>query len=295
MQPKEIVSLVRKAIDLINASPTIEANIDQQREDFAVVSDFIAFCKALPENSEVPTTISTAWEAIPDEWLEGNFPEQTSENGYNACQSFGKFSARSKACKHCQTQDVDEFIRCQKATEINKKPTREPAGTSRYGHVLGSKSAFVDDYLPEGASEETILAGLMNQWPDMSRETAINKIRSHISWLPRVRGVEITIIREDDGYHYKASVDHWCGSKEAVVPVTNVKIDNRTAVVEKAEKKAEKKARAEGEKKLKEEKNKVEKIKGGKKKGEKKVAKPSAIEKPSASQSTTEAEPEPAE
>lgn len=260
MQSKEIMSLVRKAVEVVNISPVINTTIDPNREDSAVAADFISFCKGIPENTEVPVAVSTAWEAIPDEWLEGKFPEPTAEEGYNECKSFGKYSARSKACKRCQTQNIDEHIRCQKATEINRKPAREPAGTSRYGHILGSKSAFIDDFIVDGVDENTLIAKMQEQWPEMTTSQAVNKIRSHIAWLPRVRGVEVTITRTDDGIHYKAAVEKWCGSKDAVIPVTNIRIDKRTAVVEKAEKKVQ----ADGEKKLREEKKKVKDIKSDK-------------------------------
>lgn len=279
MTPKEIITLVRNACGVINATPTIEAEIDLEREDNAIIADFIALCKGIPEDQNVPETVSTAWDAIPDEWLEGKLPEP-----YNTCSSFGKQSARSKACKRCQKDNIDEYLRCGKTTEVKRKPTKEPAGTSRYGHILGSKSAFIDDFIVDGINESELIKKMQEKWEDMSTETCINKIRSHIAWLPRVRGVEVVITRLDGDYHYKASVEKWCGSKESVVQVKNVRIDKRTKKLEqekkkaeKAEKKAEKKAKAEGEKKVKKAKKEVEAIKKEKPAGKtSKVSKPVA-------------------
>jgi hypothetical protein len=84
----------------------------------------------------------------------------------------------------------------------NKKPTAKakkasaPKERSRYGHIPGSMSAFIDDLLWEGVNMDTVVKRMQKAFPKKDEAHLKAKFRIHKNYLPDARGITVT---EKDG------------------------------------------------------------------------------------------------
>lgn len=192
-------------------------------------------------------------------------PPVKDENGN--CRKFGHPKDSLSCCKKCAAEQPDEFLRCKdeaiaikerKAAERAaareaKKAEREAARTkmtdeeraearkkyrlemyksgnlSRYGHRPNSISALIDDAIYKGINHEDLVKTILMNNPDTTEDKARIKIRDHIAYLPKKRGVIVTIIKEDNApVFYKTTMKEWCKDPEGFLPTENVIDDRRT-------------------------------------------------------------------
>ena len=148
-------------------------------------------------------------------------------------------AAEREAAKLARANMTDE----EKTTERmeKRKQAYQKGNLSRYGHRLGSTAALIDDALYEGITHENLIRRILEVNPNTNEEKANIKVRDHINYLPKKRGIVVIISKADNSPNfYKTEVEEWC-KDPSVEPTENTILDNRTprpAVAGKAKEKS---------------------------------------------------------
>ena len=131
--------------------------------------------------------------------------------------------AAEKEKKATMTEEEKVAYRLQMRKENYQK-----RDLSRYGHRLGTTAALIDDCLFEGIDHESLVRAILENNPDTNEDKARVKVRDHINYLPKKRGIVVTITKRDNAPDfYKTSDKTWC--KDPCVEATaNVVEDKRT-------------------------------------------------------------------
>ena len=131
--------------------------------------------------------------------------------------------AAEKAKKAAMTDEEKAAYRLQM-----RKESYQNRELSRYGHRPGTIAALIDDCLFKGIDKETLVRTILENKPDTNEDKARVKIRDHINYLPKKRGIVVTITKKDNAPDfYKTSVKTWC-KDPSVEPTVNVVEDKRT-------------------------------------------------------------------
>lgn len=178
---------------------------------------------------------------------------------FNLCKAQVKSLKDKKAAERAEKREAEKAKRAaereaEKAARANmtdeektahrlamRKEAYQKGNLSRYGHRLGSTAALIDDALYEGINHEDLVRRILETNPDTNEDKARVKIRDHINYLPKKRGIVVIISKADNSPNfYKTEVEEWC-KDPSVEPTENIILDNRTprpAVAGKAEEKA---------------------------------------------------------
>lgn len=131
--------------------------------------------------------------------------------------------AAEKAKKDAMTDEEKAAYRLQL-----RKETYQKRDLSRYGHRLGTTAALIDDCLFKGIDHESLVRTILENNPDTNEDKARVKVRDHINYLPKKRGIVVTITKRDNAPDfYKTSDKTWC-KDPLVEPTANVVEDKRT-------------------------------------------------------------------
>lgn len=154
---------------------------------------------------EVEDDINENDEAEPDDEAETDEEEPDDK-----CPAFGTgHNPKSTECKSCKKDFPDEFKDCKimtkgRKSEKTEKKTKKTVEKSRYGHLLGSMSARIDDLVCEGTTEKKAVKILMKEFKKEER-LAKAKFRSHVGYLPGTKGV--TVDKSDKGVFKAVEAD----------------------------------------------------------------------------------------
>ena len=137
-----------------------------------------------------------------------------------------------KAAKAAMTPEEREALRME-----SRKKAFEKQELSRYGHRLGSTAAFIDEAIWHGINHEDLVRRILEVNPDTTEDKARIKVRDHINYLPKKRGIVVTITKADNAPDfYKTEVEEWC-KDPSVAPTANIIDDKRTPRPKVADKK----------------------------------------------------------
>lgn len=251
---KTVFTAIRKAVDDVNTAKN-EEFFDVKLSAKELVVKFIEYCKTTED--EVPESVQEAWNMIPDEWEDANAipdftrpktraagrkrapmteEEKAAKEAEKAAKKAEKEAARAeakakraeeRAAKKAQDQEERALRHKEKVKESYKSES-----LSRYGHRKGSASALIDEALYAGINHEELIRKILENNPDSTEERAHTKIRDHINYLPKKRGISVIITLEDGKpAFYKVDEDTWCKDPTKVVPTENIVDDLRTPKV----------------------------------------------------------------
>lgn len=131
-------------------------------------------------------------------------PKVPGDKGYKSdCADFGKkCDDTSTLCQTCATSRADEHTVCHEKTEArkNKKAPTAPAKAKNVlGHVIGSMSGAIDEFLLAGPCyADDIVAGIMSSF-GKDATAAQGKLKSHLSWIVNREGHKVELKIEGEG------------------------------------------------------------------------------------------------